>query len=332
MVMTMNRVASALLLACCSAMLAQTQTPAPVPNAPPQVNLPQRAPLNPNLPTIFVVGDSTASNGPNLGWGSHLGNYFDLTKVNVANRAIAGRSSRSYMDEGHWDSTLAETKAGDYVLLQWGQNDGGDLGGPGSRNARGDLKGDGDATQDVMQTVGPKSGQIETIHTYGWYNRKYVADILAKGATPMFLSMTIHNSWRPDATGTPHVALDMRFGPVMWKIAQEDHLAFIDMASLEATRMESVGKDKAALWFPIDYVHTSPEGAELNAQSVVIALEIAKSPLVKYLKEPLPIPPDAIAATKMSEASLAANVAAASVTPPPRTTPPAAPPAATTPQ
>jgi hypothetical protein len=133
--------------------------------------------------------------------------------------------------------------------------------------------------------------------------------------------MTIHNSWRPDAAGALHVSLDMRFGPVMWKIAQENHLAFIDMAPVEATRMESVGKDKAALWFPIDWVHTSAEGAELNAQSVVIALEIAKGPMLKYLKAALPIPPDAIAATKTSEASLAANVDAASVTPPPRPAP-----------
>ena len=174
-----------------------------------------------------------------------------------------------------------------------------------------------------MQPVGPMAGKVETIHTYGWYNRKYVADMLAKGATPMFLSMTIHNSWKPDATGAPHVSLDMRFGPVMWKIAQEDHLAFIDMAPVEAARMEAVGKDKASLWFPIDYVHTSSEGADLNAQSVVIALEIAKSPLVKYLKAPLPIPPDAVTATKASEAALAANVDAASVTPPAKATPPA---------
>lgn len=273
------------------------------------------------------MGDSTASNGPNLGWGSHLGNYFDLTKVNVANRAIAGRSSRSYMDEGHWDSTLAEIKPGDYVMLQWGQNDGSDLGGTGSKNARGDLKGDGDATRDVMQTTGAKSGQLETIHTFGWYNRKYVDNIKAKGATPMMLSMTIHNSWKPDASGTLHVALDMRFGPVLWKIAQDDHLQFIDMAPVEATRMESVGKEKASLWFPIDYVHTSPEGAELNAQSVVIALEIAKSPLLKYLKAPLPIPDGVDAATKASLASLEANVAQASVTPPPRVAPAATAPA-----
>jgi rhamnogalacturonan acetylesterase len=324
---SLPRVITTVLLAFCATLLAQTPAAdtAAVPPPPPQVNLPQRAPLNPNLPTIFVVGDSTASNGPNLGWGDHLANYFDLTKVNVANRAHAGRSSRSYMVEGAWDKVLAEIKPGDYVMLQWGQNDGGDLGGA---KPRGDLRGDGDATQDVLQTVGVLAGKMETVHTYGWYNRKYVADTLAKGATPMFLSMTIHNSWKPDATGALHVSLDMRFGPVMWKIAQEDHLAFIDMAPMEATRMESVGKDKAALWFPIDYVHTSPEGAELNAQSVVIALEIAKSPLLKYVKAPLPIPPDAVTATKTSEASLAANVDAASVTPPPR---PATPPATPTP-
>ena len=88
------RIASAFFLACLAS-AASTQTPAPaadqpVPPPPPQVNLPHRAPLNPALPTIFVVGDSTASNGPDLGWGSHFGNYFDLTKVNVAWKRILG--------------------------------------------------------------------------------------------------------------------------------------------------------------------------------------------------------------------------------------------------
>jgi hypothetical protein len=56
-------------------------------------------------------------------------------------------------------------------------------------------------------------------------------------------------------------------------------------------------------------VHTSPEGADLNAQSVVIALEIAKSRLVKYVKAPLPIPAGTEEATKASEAQLAAIAA-----------------------
>ena len=86
---------------------ADTRTP----DAPPQMNLPQRAPLNPKLPTIFVVGDSTASNGADLGWGDHFANYFDLTKVNVANRSRAGRSSRSYMVEGLWDTAPRRNQA-----------------------------------------------------------------------------------------------------------------------------------------------------------------------------------------------------------------------------
>ena len=110
------------------------------PDTPPQVNVSQRAPLNPKLPTLLIVGDSTASNGPNLGWGDHLANYFDTAQINVANRAHAGRSSRSYIVEESWDKTLAEIKAGDYVMLQWGHNDGGDLGGAKPRLCMGSAK------------------------------------------------------------------------------------------------------------------------------------------------------------------------------------------------
>jgi len=48
-------------------------------------------PLNPALPTVFIVGDSTAHNQADLGWGDYLAHYFDTTRINVANRAIAGR-------------------------------------------------------------------------------------------------------------------------------------------------------------------------------------------------------------------------------------------------
>jgi len=74
-------------------------------------------PLNPALPTAFIVGDSTAHNQADLGWGDHLAHYFDTTRINVANRAIAGRSSRSFIREGAWDKVLAEMKPGDYMLL-----------------------------------------------------------------------------------------------------------------------------------------------------------------------------------------------------------------------
>src|SRR5882724_5939265 len=85
------------------------------------------APINSKLPTIFVVGDSTANNHANggLGWGDPFVNYFDPTRANVLNRARGGRSSRTFVTEGLWDKVLSEMKKGDFVLIQFGHNDAG---------------------------------------------------------------------------------------------------------------------------------------------------------------------------------------------------------------
>ena len=69
-------------------------------------------------------------------------------------------------------------------------------------------------------------------------------------------------------------------------------------ALIFAARLEATGQEKTALLFPIDHTHTSAQGAELNAQSVVIALEEANSPLVAFLKEKVPLPTTAPAAAK----------------------------------
>ncbi len=34
------------------------------------------------LPTLFVIGDSTASNVEHRGWADPLADYFDLSKIN----------------------------------------------------------------------------------------------------------------------------------------------------------------------------------------------------------------------------------------------------------
>src|SRR3954465_2014795 len=116
------------------AAVAQTPT---TPDAPPQTSGAQNAPLNPALPTVFIVGDSTARNQADLGWGDHVAHFFDTSRINIANPALAGRSSRTFIEEGAWDRALGEMKPGDYVLLQMGHNDGGALDGP---KARGSLK------------------------------------------------------------------------------------------------------------------------------------------------------------------------------------------------
>lgn len=266
-------VLSLLLIATATAL---TQTPT-TPDAPPQTTVTQNAPLNPALPTVFIVGDSTARNQADLGWGDHFAHSFDTTRINVANRAHAGRSSRTFINEGSWDKVLAEMKPGDFVILQMGHNDGGDLGGT---KPRGTIKGLGDETKDVTLP----DGHTETVHTYGWYMRKYIADTRAKKATPILLSLTIRNIWKADADGKPRIERDMGYDADIRQLATDQQVAFIDMATVEADRLEALGPEKTATLFPIDHTHTSPEGAERNAESVVIALRNAQSPLVAYLK------------------------------------------------
>jgi len=259
--------------------LARAQKPS-TPDAPPQTNTPADAALNPTLPTVFIVGDSTARNEADLGWGDHFAPLFDTSRINVANRAIAGRSSRSYINEGHWDHVLAEIKPGDFVLIQMGHNDGAEIGGP---KRRGTLKGIGEETQDVpiknSQPTGPLAGSVETVHTYGWYIRKCIADTRAKGATPILLTCTIRNIWKDG-----QIECDMGYRDFEYQIAAAQHVPIADMATVAADRLQSLGPEKTAALFPIDHTHSSAEGAALNARDVATALRNIHSPLAAYLK------------------------------------------------
>ena len=78
--------------------------------------------------SVFIVGDSTAANkshpetNPERGWGMALQGFFD-SKIRVDNHALNGRSSKSFIGEGHWAKVLDLIKPGDYVIIQFGHND-----------------------------------------------------------------------------------------------------------------------------------------------------------------------------------------------------------------
>lgn len=219
---------------------------------------------DPKLPTLFVVGDSTANNNANggRGWGDPFIAYFDATKINVLNRARGGRSSRTFQVEGLWDKVLAEMKPGDFVLIQFGHNDGGPID---KDRARGSLPGLGDETQEATMPDGHK----ETVHTFGWYMRKYVADAKAKGATPIILSLTVRNIWENDKVerGPGH------YGEWSAAIAKAANVPFIDVTKIIADKYEAMGQEKVKELFATDHTHTSPAGAELNAAVVVAGLK-----------------------------------------------------------
>lgn len=79
-------------------------------------------------PTLYLAGDSTmVSSGNNdgtAGWGAFLPNY---TSITVVNEAIAGRSARSYTREGRFNTIASQLKPGDFVVIEFGHNDGGSL-------------------------------------------------------------------------------------------------------------------------------------------------------------------------------------------------------------
>lgn len=78
-------------------------------------------------PTIFIASDSTAANYgperyPQSGWGMMLKCGLS-PRVQVDNRAVGGRSTRTFMGEGRLDGIVAAIKPGDTVLIQFGHND-----------------------------------------------------------------------------------------------------------------------------------------------------------------------------------------------------------------
>ena len=224
--------------------------------------------LNPALPTVFIVGDSTAGNTENRGWGDHLAPHFDTSRVNVANRARAGRSSRTFQTEGLWDKVLADLKPGDYVLLQFGHNDGGP---PDKDRARGSLPGLGEESKEFTMP----DGHTELVHTFGWYMRKFISDTRAKGAHPVVLSLTVRNIWKD---GKVERGAGM-FSQWSGQIAQAGHVPFVDVTNAVADQYQKLGEERVKELFSTDHTHTSPAGADINAATVAAGLKGVNSPL-----------------------------------------------------
>ena len=217
-------------------------------------------------PTLFIAGDSTAANGTTfaVGWGRLVGDYFDPAKIRVVNRALGGRSSRTFVSEGHWDKLLAEVKPGDTVLIQFGQNDGAAMNGP--RIARGSLPGLGEETQEIDNVV---TQRHETVHTFGWYVRKMIADTRSRGAWPVLFSLTVRNLWENHRVERG----SGRYDEWIRQIAETEKVPFVDHTQLIADRYEALGRIATNAFFPRDHVHTSEDGARLNAFLAVSGLK-----------------------------------------------------------
>jgi rhamnogalacturonan acetylesterase len=216
-------------------------------------------------PALFIIGDSTVRNSTagQQGWGDPLVALFDPAKIEVSNRAIGGRSSRTFLTDGRWAAILAQLKPGDFVLMQFGHNDGGPLN---DDRARASLKGNGEATEDIIRK---SDGKPETVHSFGWYLRNYARDAKAKGATPIVASLIPRNLWNGDKI----IRASADYGRWASQAAAQEQALFIDFNGLLADRFEALGPAQtAALFSGADHTHTSAAGAAFNAGVMAAAI------------------------------------------------------------
>ncbi|GJJ14542.1 hypothetical protein Clacol_008807 [Clathrus columnatus] len=207
---------------------------------------------------VYLAGDSTMApggggNGTD-GWGQYLGQYLTIP---VVNDAIAGRSARSYTEEGHFAAITDIVNSGDFVIIEFGHNDG--TASP--DNGRQDAVGDGYNTTAIVETA---NGTSILIHTFPYYIQNAVTALQAKGAIPIVSSQTPDNIW--DSTGTI-LAAPPRFVQYAEESAQRTGATYVDHFSYVAQAYESLGMELVDTFYPIDHTHTSPTGANVVAEA-----------------------------------------------------------------
>jgi lysophospholipase L1-like esterase len=240
------------------------------------------APSEASRPTLYIVGDSTVRNGTRglQGWGDPIKECFDLTRINVENHAIGGRSSRTFQTEGRWDAILKKAKRGDFVLIQLGHNDASKIND--DSRARGSLPGVGEESQEIDNILTKKH---ETVHTYGWYLRKYVSEAKAKGMTPIICSPIPHV---PKKKVMPGEAETNRYSNWAEQVANNEKVPFIHLNKIIMGHYAGMTPDevKSKYFTPTDSTHTSPAGAKLNAECVAEGLKgLKECPLATYLRD-----------------------------------------------
>lgn len=284
-------IACLLALAAALSASAQQALPAAVNTDPARAQVVLPEPANPALPSVILIGDSTVRNGRDdgqgkgpagqWGWGNPIAAYFDPARVNLVNRAVGGLSSRTYLTSGHWERTLAYVKPGDYVLMQFGHNDAAALND--AKRARGTIRGTGNESEEIDNIL---TGKHETVHSYGWYLRKFIADTRARGATPIVVSLIPRKAW--DEQGKIKRNKGDYAG---WagEVARVEKTGFIDLNELAASKYDALGRDAVMRLFPTtnpdEHVHTNWAGAQLNARIVAAGLkQLGDKRLLSFMK------------------------------------------------
>lgn len=214
--------------------------------------------------TLHIAGDSTAAQkyadaAPETGWGMALP-FFLGRSLTVANHAMNGRSSKSFIDEGRLAALLEEVREDDLLLIQFGHND--------------------EKTEDPARGTDPYT-------TYQDCLRQYVHGARSHGARPVLLTPVERRRFTDDGTAKPsHGA----YPAAMRALAAEERVPLLDLQALTLARWQELGPDGTQAYFNWlepgqspnypdgrqDNTHFQPRGAVEAARLVARALVARK--------------------------------------------------------
>jgi uncharacterized repeat protein (TIGR02543 family) len=182
---------------------------------------------------LFIIGDSTSSIYdinlyPRNGWGQVLQAFFNSDDIVVVDKALSGRSSKSYYtDPNGWLTVLNAMGEGDYLFIQFGHND----------------------QKDDERYTDPYT-------TYQEYLSIYIDSAKARGAYPVLLTSIHRNKWNGDAINDSHGD----YPPAMRALAAEKDVPLIDLHAKTETLFENFGVD-----FTTNEIFMNlPEGVWIN--------------------------------------------------------------------
>lgn len=210
---------------------------------------------------LFLAGDSTIAEKmpdkrPETGWGEALQPWFATDAVVVVNHAKNGRSTRTFIEEGRWDSLLSDLRSGDYVFIQFGHND--------------------QSEHKVDRYTPPADFKANL--------RRFVADVRARDATPVLLTPVVRR--RFDENG---VFYDVHgvYPDLTREVASSENAALIDLHASSTAYLVAYGAERSKelfLWlapgdspnYPDgleDNTHFSPLGARAMASLVMLGIQ-----------------------------------------------------------
>lgn len=224
--------------------------------------------------TIFMAGDSTMSikeikDYPETGWGVPFAVFF-ADGIKVENRAMNGRSTRTFIEEGRWKGIMDELQADDYVIIQFGHNDESES----------------------------KKDRYTTPAQYKTNLARFINDVREAGAEPILMSPITRRYF----DGDNKIKHTHPYAPLVREVAKQEKVEFIDMEVVTREYFQAMGDRDSALRFmhiapglhpnyPVgvrDDTHLNHMGAREVAQLVLAELRKREHPLTKHLRTPDP--------------------------------------------